>query len=570
MKTTSDEVFGNLVKPILWALLIASVGRNRLEADVDATHIEATISSAATVVAPNDEITISLRFKIPSDQLIVVQTQSAAFGTTAIFETDVPREMKAISDWEGEAPQFERRATRDTLGTFSVREMECYRGEKTFTRRFKAIKEGSGQMVVSFEFQLFKDNGGKKAAAASMPPSKLSCALQFNVAKNAIGGAANSATATAYYVPMSREDWDWWTLESFGLLSHPTEIKWPEYILEMNHEYYYGQRTALTLEFFDNYPSDPRRWRAVYMLLHEWPWFLKAPMPDVDPKLKGLDMVKALDKLEDQYIDLDAKAKFRTRIMAIAAAMLLAPDVDAKDSEYVQRITSVIWGLQDRQRAILDGRPADMAGLNARFDAYCDRFRQLGETVGQTTSMYLADLGKYSLQDAASESEHLLSSDIASVRNAAVNYEKMQAMGKNKTPVELKFTSIDGRSVDIADLRGKVVLIDFWATWCHPCVAEMPNVKAVYDKYHSVGFEVIGIDCDSEGKQGVLDFLKLHEYPWPQYYDGNGTSNKVAVQYGVDSWPTTLLVGKDGVIAESNARGPKLEPAVRRLLGLSD
>src|SRR5471030_1254825 len=65
-------------------------------------------------------------------------------------------------------------------------------------------------------------------------------------------------------------------------------------------------------------------------------------------------------------------------------------------------------------------------------------------------------------------------------------------------PLDLKFTAVDGKKVDLADMRGKVVLIDFWATWCPPCRAEVPDVVATYKKYHDQGFEVVGISLDQD------------------------------------------------------------------------
>ena len=120
-------------------------------------------------------------------------------------------------------------------------------------------------------------------------------------------------------------------------------------------------------------------------------------------------------------------------------------------------------------------------------------------------------------------------------------------------PVDLKFTAVDGSEVDLAKMRGKVVLIDFWATWCGPCREEVPNVVAAYHKYHDHGFEVVGVSLDQD-KQALLDFTKKNDMAWPQYFDGKGWHNAISSGYGINSIPAMWLVGKDGMLITTNAR----------------
>ncbi len=120
-------------------------------------------------------------------------------------------------------------------------------------------------------------------------------------------------------------------------------------------------------------------------------------------------------------------------------------------------------------------------------------------------------------------------------------------------PLDLKYTAVDGTAVDISKLRGKVVLVDFWATWCPPCRGEVPNVVAAYQKYHDQGFEILGISLDQD-KQALISFTKDHGMVWPQYFDGSGFDNKIASNFGIDAIPAMWLVGKDGKIITTNAR----------------
>jgi thiol-disulfide isomerase/thioredoxin len=124
---------------------------------------------------------------------------------------------------------------------------------------------------------------------------------------------------------------------------------------------------------------------------------------------------------------------------------------------------------------------------------------------------------------------------------------------------------VTGKPLSLASYKGKVVLVDFWATWCGPCVAELPNVIATYQKYHDKGFDIIGVSLDTD--QATLErFLKENNIAWRQFFDGQKWANKLAVKYGVDSTPTTYLLDGDGKIIGMNLRGPDLEAAVAKAL----
>jgi thiol-disulfide isomerase/thioredoxin len=138
---------------------------------------------------------------------------------------------------------------------------------------------------------------------------------------------------------------------------------------------------------------------------------------------------------------------------------------------------------------------------------------------------------------------------------------KLDALGK---PLPIKFKAVDGREVDLAKLTGKVVLIDFWATWCGPCVAEIPHVKDTYDKLHGKGFEIVGISFDKD-KQALEKFVADREMKWPQYFDGKFWQNDYGQKYGINSIPTMWLVDKKGNLRDMNARGA-LEEKVAKLL----
>ena len=134
-----------------------------------------------------------------------------------------------------------------------------------------------------------------------------------------------------------------------------------------------------------------------------------------------------------------------------------------------------------------------------------------------------------------------------------------------KVVPDFSATDLDGKPISLEQYRGKVVLLDFWAVWCAPCIAEMPNVKKVYDTYKDEGFDIIGISLDFDEKR-LRDYLKENDIPWRQVFSGKIMDNPVALHYNVRSIPTQWLVGKDGSIISHQVRGETLKEMVAEAL----
>jgi len=149
---------------------------------------------------------------------------------------------------------------------------------------------------------------------------------------------------------------------------------------------------------------------------------------------------------------------------------------------------------------------------------------------------------------------------------AAQRIQDSLAVGSNFP--DFAGTDLRGNPLSARAFKGKLVLIDFWATWCPECVKEMPNVISTYQKHHRDGFEVIGINLDHD-RPTLDNFLtKQPAISWPQYFDGKGWTNTIAVQYGVMELPFSILVGPNGKIIARNLRGPEFEMAVAEALAL--
>jgi peroxiredoxin len=130
---------------------------------------------------------------------------------------------------------------------------------------------------------------------------------------------------------------------------------------------------------------------------------------------------------------------------------------------------------------------------------------------------------------------------------------------------EFSVTDLGGKPLSIANYKGKVVLLDFWATWCGPCRQELPNVLKTYEAHHKAGFEIIGISLDQD-KEKLTSFISDQKMTWPQYFDGKGWQNKLAVKYGIRGIPATYLLDGQGNIIGANLRGEALEAAVTKAL----
>lgn len=157
------------------------------------------------------------------------------------------------------------------------------------------------------------------------------------------------------------------------------------------------------------------------------------------------------------------------------------------------------------------------------------------------------------------------SGDVISVTSVdTVVFPKQQLSTDLRSP-SFRTLDVTGQVVDLEHYRNKVVLLDFWASWCKPWEQELENLKRSYNKFHKRGFEIIGLSLDYD-LDHLNEYVASHNVPWPQIADGTAWEMPVVELYKVNALPRNYLLDRNGIIRYKNVRGRKLEAKIYELL----
>ncbi len=272
-------------------------------------------------------------------------------------------------------------------------------------------------------------------------------------------------------------------------------------------------------------------------------------------KLDALRMVTML--ASDEAAEKKAEAEYE------ALTAELVKDKDPELARYAGKIMLMI-----RMNRYAEGRSAEpidalLKDITAAIDS--DDTRAEGMMVANNATYILEMKGQYeaakNLYQAIIRNAGKLADSKMQKQVTARAEGGLARLGLIGQEPDVKGVQLDGKPFDVASLKGKVVLIDFWATWCGPCRAELPNVIKNYEKYSKAGFEVVGISIDDD--RNALDgFIKDQPLPWITLFNPDeatrGFEDPTARKFHVNGIPATYLVDRSGKLVHVNVRGDRL------------
>ena len=274
----------------------------------------------------------------------------------------------------------------------------------------------------------------------------------------------------------------------------------------------------------------------------------------------------------DAYLEKHPKAPEREKVLYLRAYSIWSlhryeeapPAYAALLKEFPKTKFSRIARIREAAAYLFSGQPEQAL---RRLQALQKEFPDRPEMYARELAYALSRCGK---QDEALafmnhvETEMLFSKKDRLLPRIKHHFDMVRMIGKPLRDFKVK-DHRSGREISPETLKGKIVLMDFWATWCRPCLAELPHVKGTHETFSHAGFEVFGISLDDN--RAKLDRMILdREMDWLHHYDGKKWKNELAVKFGVHSVPANLLVDQKGIVRGVNLRGKAVRNTVAKLL----
>ncbi|HOD66844.1 MAG TPA: redoxin domain-containing protein [candidate division Zixibacteria bacterium] len=284
-----------------------------------------------------------------------------------------------------------------------------------------------------------------------------------------------------------------------------------------------------------------------------------------------LERIISLGRMNSPY-DEKWGAVSQTIMKEVDAYLATSPNAESASEACYRGVAAAIM----EHGPAATGTPEGQAAL-AKAESYYGRmdssYRRYGGAEGWILAARLGAAGE------ARETLYPQIKDFAA-RNAADENAMAVAktlfpadMVKASWPIPLTATDIDGKPVSLEDYRGKVLLLDFWATWCGPCRAELPYLKAAYEKYRSQGFDILSISLDYPNQttqDAYRAWITEAGMPWRHVYDEQNWTGGITQAFAVGSIPSPFLIGKDGTLIamHDTCRGPALDTLIQKALAM--
>lgn len=352
----------------------------------------------------------------------------------------------------------------------------------------------------------------------------------------------------------------------------------------------YQHRAHLAFGFFNDFPDDERRISALLMLLSADPihvaplgnetldsvlyWrdvdskaFMRAIQIDTAARNEWLRQGEQLSYsiLQDPTVADTTKEKITFAIFArdfrYAAAQYRLLPKNAQEGVYWDLFDQYYWGAFIERFGTYASAFTDHHQVGTRAQEFLSALSGVSPHLADQYWLHLFKLSGERLKEQRSEGMQALQA-------VALQQLETSKMQSGELPLSMRFQSLAGQTIDLAQYKGKVVLLDFWASWCKPCLDEMPHLRALYQRYGNLGFEIVGICMDDESERdAVMELLEKLDVPWPQKFEGRGfQSDPLKLLYSIHALPTVWLLDQNGMVIHRNARGAVLEELLHQHL----
>jgi thiol-disulfide isomerase/thioredoxin len=254
------------------------------------------------------------------------------------------------------------------------------------------------------------------------------------------------------------------------------------------------------------------------------------------------DGIERLQSLKAQLERAPAAEELIAHVQFLAMAADYSSSLQDPNADYVKIQEQWLKNLEDFVKQYPESRET------------ADALMQLGMAeefsgnVEQAEAWYTQIAQKFDGSEAAKKAEGAL--------------RRLGSVGK---PLALRGRAVDGSTTDLSSFSGKVVLVQYWATWCEPCMADMARLREVYSQYKGQGFEIIGVNLDNDS-ESLVKYLRSNPLPWRQLYEPGGLESRLAAEMGIMTLPQMILVGKDGRVVNRNLHISELTGELGRVL----